>query len=541
MDVPSAVASLAPGAVVGGYVVEALLGRGGMGEVWRARDRSLLRPVALKVLSPESDLDPSVRARFVREGRAAAALVHPNVVTVYGAGEDGGRTYIAMELVEGRTFRLASPYVPAQQRLAWLLEIARALSAVHGAGFVHRDVKPDNVMVTPHGTIKLLDFGIARAPNVPTDGPPSLARTGTGQILGTPRYIAPEQWRGGSVDGRADQFAWAVMAYEALAGRHPDDTSPGFGRVADWRGPAAPLHALVPDLPFGVSSIVGRAMAVFPDQRFPTMAQLCAELEACLRQHASAGLAATSPSFGEASTTGGLPPTRRESLGVPPSAPTSQPMLVPSPPAPPRVEQGNTAAVFVKALLAVPLIALAATGVFVAVRGDVRLAAPPSTAAPPTTTATPPEPPAPVVDASAVTPLDATPSATAPPPRAAPLPPPLCGRWRSAAVKTTGFTGFPYNGDAAAWERALAAPIFACFARATPPKLCDANSVRIGVEVEDKNGTNFGFIHSVVIENQPPWAEDSLVRCLARAIETKAPKPYAAPRYNGFLVVTFAP
>ncbi len=354
-------ARLTPGSVLGGYVVEARLGAGGMGEVWRARDPSLPRHVALKLLSPEANASPSIRARFVREGRAAAALVHPNIVTVFGAGEDADRTYLVMELVEGRTFRVASPGAPIDVKLGWLLDVARALGAVHKAGFVHRDVKPDNVMVTPAGTVKLLDFGIARAPTVPTDGPASLSRTGTGQMLGTPRYIAPEQWRAvPGVDGRTDQFAWALMAYEALAGRHPDDSSPGFGRVADWRAPAAPLHTLAPSLPLGVSEIVARALAVSPGERFPTMEALGAELEACLARHAAAYGAHVASGHGYL---GRVPEGSAFAAEVGFGSRIDAPLGAPTVLDPPGTEalaaasgaSGGRAAIFVGAVLAVPL------------------------------------------------------------------------------------------------------------------------------------------------------------------------------------------
>src|SRR5262245_54512777 len=185
------------GQTVGHYRIDALLGQGGMGRVYSAFDTHLERRVALKVVLEASE--PDAAARLLREARAVAQLDHPNAVAVYGFGQHDGAPYIAMELVRGRTLReRLDGAEPWRERLGWLVDIARALAAAHALGIVHRDVKPDNVMVRDDGRVKVLDFGIARRvsanvdPSAPTEhGAPTL--TAHGALVGTPAYMAPEQ------------------------------------------------------------------------------------------------------------------------------------------------------------------------------------------------------------------------------------------------------------------------------------------------------------------------------------------------------------
>jgi len=208
------------------YRIEQLLGEGGWGQVYRAIDTRLRRKVALKVLKPERAAEAP---RFLREARAAAALHHANVVAVYDLGEVAGVPFIAMELVEGH---LLSDFTgprsgrSIKERLAWLIDVARGIHASHEAGLLHRDVKPQNVMVTKGGSAKVLDFGLAKPtePVVEDDSVPLTQpyyKTRAGHVVGTPRYMAPEALRGGLCDGRADQFSWGVTAYEVIAGVHP--------------------------------------------------------------------------------------------------------------------------------------------------------------------------------------------------------------------------------------------------------------------------------------------------------------------------------
>ena len=261
------------GTELGRYRIVAPIGAGGMGEVYRARDSMLRRDVALKVLNAgrlEGTNRETFAARMINEARAAAALTHPNVVTIYDVGEAEGLPYIVFELVQGSTLRVLAkdPSITLLTRLRWLRELAIGLAAAHNAGFVHRDVKPANVMVTNQGQVKLLDFGVAkRSPYVgdtvgraTLDGPASF-KTQTGSVVGTPRYMAPETMAGLVVDARADQYAWGAIAYELLSMSTPETL--GAGRL--------PLAALAPSLPPEVVSTVERALSQFRDERFPNM------------------------------------------------------------------------------------------------------------------------------------------------------------------------------------------------------------------------------------------------------------------------------
>jgi TolB-like protein/tetratricopeptide (TPR) repeat protein/predicted Ser/Thr protein kinase len=219
------VASLV-GQDIGGYRIEALLGAGGMGEVYRARDLKLDRDVALKVLERTVVDDAADLKRFEEEARAASALNHPNIVTIYGVGESGDIAYIAMELVHGRTLRdiLRSEPIGAERVIEMAVQLADALSAAHARGIVHRDLKPDNVMVTSEGLVKVLDFGIARRLQpVGIGGSAGGAEdrdapTEDGMLLGTAGYMSPEQASGGAADHRSDQFSFGAILYELLTG-----------------------------------------------------------------------------------------------------------------------------------------------------------------------------------------------------------------------------------------------------------------------------------------------------------------------------------
>jgi serine/threonine-protein kinase len=285
---------LAPGDKFDRYTIEAVLGEGGMGRVYRARDPKLDRSIALKVLRGDPDANdssaPGHAARLLREARAAAALDHPNVVAIFDVGEVDGTPFIAMELVRGRSMRqiLHDPGIPLSSKLRWLTEVARALAAAHDHGLVHRDVKPGNLLVRDDGVVKVLDFGIARrtTPVGVSDTRVTIERanddtvTEAGTLVGTPQYMAPEQLRGLTIDGRVDQFAWGVVAYELLTGKLPWHETNGVEVLAAilFQDVVSP-HLVVPGLAPEIGAVVVRALAKESSARFTSMTELVDALE----------------------------------------------------------------------------------------------------------------------------------------------------------------------------------------------------------------------------------------------------------------------
>ncbi|MEJ7730764.1 MAG: serine/threonine-protein kinase [Polyangiaceae bacterium] len=312
-----------PGERFDRYVIEATLGRGGMGEVYEALDTRLGRRVALKLILGDAGVDAV--QRLLREARTAAAFEHPHAVVVYDVSDEGQPPFIAMELVRGKPLRsfVGDNGVPLARRLRWLVDVARALGAAHRAGLVHRDVKPDNVMIREDGHAKVLDFGIARRrattidPSAPTASmePEAIATlTGKGVIVGTPRYSPPEQLRCEPIDGRADQFAWAVTAYELLSGKLPWRAEDAVGLLSQiLSAEPAPLRDLAPDVPPEVDEAVRRALAKRPDDRFESIDALADVLESFAeapgaahgggRERRSVTTPGTTRSTGAASTT----------------------------------------------------------------------------------------------------------------------------------------------------------------------------------------------------------------------------------------------
>jgi serine/threonine protein kinase/tetratricopeptide (TPR) repeat protein len=279
-----------PPRMLGRYRVLHPLGQGGMGIVFAAEDESLGRRVAVKTIA---EPDESARRRFRREARAAAAVNHPNVCQVYEIGEDSGRLYIAMELLAGESLaeRLARGPLPVDEALVLARGILSALDALHRTGIVHRDLKPSNVFLTPHG-VKLLDFGLARP--LPRDLAQSV-ETGTeltrpGLIVGTPRYMAPEQVRGGEVDARTDLFATAAILYEAVAGR------PAFAGATVVEVLTATLHEEPPALGgdpavVALDRVLRRALAKERTGRPTSAAEMLRDVESIAAGTAGASVA----------------------------------------------------------------------------------------------------------------------------------------------------------------------------------------------------------------------------------------------------------
>jgi serine/threonine-protein kinase len=264
--------------IAGRYEVEELVGHGGMSSVYKARDALLERHVALKILHEQYSADDGFVERFKREARSVAQLQHPNIVTVIDRGEENGRQFIVFEYIEGENLKehvVRNGRLDVREALEIALEVARGLAFAHDQGLVHRDVKPQNILLNGDGRAKVTDFGIARTVDV--DG-----MTQTGTVLGTSNYIAPEQASGNRVDAHSDVYALGVVLYELLAGEVP---FPGESFVAvamkHVHEPAPNLLDVRGDVPLRVAAAVDRALEKDPEQRFPTMDAFAAELEAC--------------------------------------------------------------------------------------------------------------------------------------------------------------------------------------------------------------------------------------------------------------------
>ena len=274
-----------PGEKFERYRIDALLGEGGMGLVYRAYDTHMRRNVALKVVRPELARLPGRDAltepaqRLIREGRAAAALNHPNAVHIFAVGELSRVPYIAMELVVGKPMSelIEDTSVSLRTRIQWLIAVANGLGAAHKQGLVHRDVKPDNVMVCDDGSVKVLDFGVAKAiKDMPTPaGIHDSFVTRAGVVMGTPLYMAPEQVIGEKLDGRSDQFSWGAMGYELLSGGvHPVRTNNprqlplAFAILQEM---PRSLRKVAPHVTEDLSSVIMKALSKSPDDRFTAM------------------------------------------------------------------------------------------------------------------------------------------------------------------------------------------------------------------------------------------------------------------------------
>ncbi|WP_244930708.1 serine/threonine-protein kinase [Nocardioides sp. W7] len=351
------------------YLLRSRIATGGMGEVWRASDTTLGREVAVKLLKTEYADDPAFRARFETEAQHAAALHHPNIASVYDFGEaeaaDGSgvpRPFLVMELVDGQPLsallRAGSGLDPVPTR-ELLAQAADALGVAHAAGIVHRDVKPANLLVTPSRQLKITDFGIARA----TEG---LGITQTGQVMGTPQYLSPEQARGETATPASDVYALGVVAFECLAGHRPfDKESPVATALAHLHDPVPDLP---PEVPADLAHVVLRALSKDPAERYADGAALAA----ALRDPATDAATQVVPPVTS-------PPTERtQVLGAPAPAPVPPPTTS-TPAVEPESKDGRRNRWLI-VLLLVLLGVVAVTAAVLATRGDDEPDSPPSDA-----------------------------------------------------------------------------------------------------------------------------------------------------------------
>jgi serine/threonine-protein kinase len=293
------------------YELTELVGTGGMSSVYKAHDTLLERNVALKILHDHYSGDEEFVERFRREARAVAQLSHPNIVTVIDRGESGGRQFIVFEYIDGENLKelvVRSGRLPVERALELALQIARGLAFAHEHGLVHRDVKPQNVLLNGDGKAKVTDFGIARSLDV------EHGVTQTGTVLGTSNYIAPEQASGQPVDAHTDVYSLGVVLYELLAGDVP---FPGenFVSVAmkHVNEPPPNLLDVRRDVPLRVAAAVDRALEKDPNQRFPSMDAFAAELEACLAELAGPDGSGEATMVVPAAARRGARPARRRS------------------------------------------------------------------------------------------------------------------------------------------------------------------------------------------------------------------------------------
>jgi eukaryotic-like serine/threonine-protein kinase len=275
------------GELVGHYRIESLIGVGGMGEVYLARDERLGRRVALKFLPKRLTSDKMQLSRFESEARAASALNHPNILTVYEIGTEGDRQFIATEFIEGVTLRasLADGRINSSDALGIAVQVASALTAAHEAGVVHRDIKPENIMLRPDGYAKVLDFGIAKL----AEGRPALEhhelattaalQTRPGLVLGTARYMSPEQARGQKVDARSDIWSLGVVLYEMVAGIPPfPGETPSDCIASILMKEPPPLSGVLPDVPLKLEEILQKALRKDREERYQTTRELLRDL-----------------------------------------------------------------------------------------------------------------------------------------------------------------------------------------------------------------------------------------------------------------------
>jgi eukaryotic-like serine/threonine-protein kinase len=267
-SVPLQAPALTKGSRLGDYEIISLVGSGGMGEVYRARDIKLKRDVAIKVLPAYWSRDPERLQRFELEAQAAAALNHSNIVSIYGVGQYDGAPYIVTELLQGETLRerLRKGPLRLREALDFGVEVARGLGAAHDAGIVHRDLKPENIFLTKDGRVKILDFGLAKLapPKAASDADPTYtgrAQTTPGQMLGTVGYMSPEQVRGQPADARSDIFSAGAVLYETLTGKRAFQKPTSAETMTAILNEDPPtVSQIAPNVPPGLQRVVNRCL-----------------------------------------------------------------------------------------------------------------------------------------------------------------------------------------------------------------------------------------------------------------------------------------
>jgi len=277
------------GQAIGPYQILSVLGQGGMGEVYLAQDSRLGRKVALKLLPSQFTQDRDRLRRFEREARAASALNHPNILTIYEIGEQEGRTFIAAEYIEGQTLRqsMAGGAFEVWEVLEVAVQVASALGEAHTAGIIHRDIKPENIMLRRDGLVKVLDFGLAKMSERPT--PPGgkakeWTETETGLLMGTTRYMSPEQARGLRLDGRTDLFSLGVVVYEMITGRPPFEGETATDvMIAIVEKEPLPLSQWV-QVPAELEWMISKALSKTIETRYPAAGELERDLKRLRRR-----------------------------------------------------------------------------------------------------------------------------------------------------------------------------------------------------------------------------------------------------------------
>ena len=275
--------SLNSGTKLGPYEIQSLLGVGGMGEVYRARDTRLKREVAIKILPPHLSSDSDLRARFSQEAQAVCALQHPNICVVHDIGSQNGVVFMVMEFVPGSTLdkMIQAGGIPANLALKYAIQIADALAHAHAAGVIHRDLKPSNIIVEESGLVKVLDFGLAKLAG-PASAQSEAATVATmpGMIVGTAAYMSPEQAEGKTTDARSDVFSFGSVLYEMLTGKRAFEGQSNAALLAAvMRDDPQPMSAVRRDVPSEIRKIVARSLNKNPGERYASGAEVAAALK----------------------------------------------------------------------------------------------------------------------------------------------------------------------------------------------------------------------------------------------------------------------